>query len=142
MARAGEDAAVLRSAECGSAVVEFALVAAVAVTLALGVAQFALFLYERNVVMGALAEGARVGAAYGRGAGDGVRAAATLVRQAVGGGVAGGVRIQARAEGDLVVLRAVGELPSFVPGLPGLPVRMMASMHEEERLCTGGCAAP
>jgi len=141
VARAGEAAAVLRSGERGSAVVEFVLVAAVAVTLALGVAQFALFLYERNVVMGALVEGARVGAAYGRGAGDGERAAATLVRQAVGGGVAGGVRIQARAEGDLVVLRAVGELPSFVPGLPGLPVRMTASMHEEERLCTGGCAA-
>jgi hypothetical protein len=123
-------------------VVEFVLVAAVAVTLALAVAQFALFLYERNVLMGALAEGARVGAALGRDAGEGERAAATLVRQAVGGRVAGTVRIRGVVDGDLVVLRAAGELPSFVPGVPGLPVRMTASMHREERLCTGGCPAP
>jgi hypothetical protein len=141
VAGGGGDAAVARSGERGSAVVEFVLVAAVAVTLALGVAQFALFLYERNVLMGALAEGARVGAAYGRDAGEGERAAGRLVRQAVGGRVAGAVRIRGGAEGDLVVVRAVGELPSFVPGLPGLPVRMAASMHEEERLCTGGCPA-
>jgi len=129
------------SGERGAAVVEFVLVAVVALTLALATAQFALFLYERNVVMGALAEGARVGAAYGRGAGAGERAAATLVREAVGGRVAGTVRIRGRAEGDLVVLDAAGELPSFVPGVPGLPVRMTASMHREERLCTGGCPA-
>jgi TadE-like protein len=137
----GDGAAAYRSRERGSAVVEFVLVAAVAVTLTLAVAQFALFLYERNVLMGALAEGARVGAASGRDAGSGERAAATLVRQAVGGRVAGTVRIQGVADGDLVVLRAVGELPSFVPGVPGLPVRMTASMHQEERLCTGGCPA-
>lgn len=137
MARVGAS----RRGERGSAAVEFVLVAAVALTLTLAAAQFALFLYERNVVMGALAEGARVGASYGRGPGDGERVAVALVRQAVGGRVAGGVRIRARAEGDLVVLRAGGELPSFVAGVPGLPVRMSASMHEEERLCTGGCPA-
>jgi hypothetical protein len=120
-------------------VVEFALVAAVAVTLTLGVVQFALFLYERNVVMGAVAEGARVAASYGRGVGDGERAASTLVRQAVGTRVAGTVHIEGVAAGDLVVFRAVGELPSFVPGVPGLPVRMSAVMHEEERLCADGC---
>ncbi len=139
VAGAGASVVVSRPGERGAAVVEFVLVAVVAVTLALAVVQFALLLYERNVLMGALAEGARVGAAYGRGAGAGERAATTLVRQAVGGRVAGTVRIRGRAEGDLVVLRAVGELPSFVPGLPGLPVRMTASMHREERLCTGGC---
>jgi hypothetical protein len=34
----------------------------------------------------------------------------------------------------LVVLRGEGTLPSFVPGVPGLPVRMTARMHEEEAL--------
>jgi Flp pilus assembly protein TadG len=120
--------------ERGSAVVEFALVAAVAVSLTLGVVQFALFLYERNVVMGAVAEGARVAASYGRGVADGERVAGTLVRQAVGDRVAATVRIEGATAGDLVVFRAAGELPSFVPGLPGLPVRMSAAMHEEERL--------
>ena len=120
--------------ERGSAVVEFALVAAIAVSLTLAVVQFALYLYERNVVMGAVAEGARVAASYGRGVDDGERVAGTLVRRAVGDRVAATVRIEGAAAGDLVVLRAVGELPSFVPGLPGLPVRMSAAMHEEERL--------
>jgi Flp pilus assembly protein TadG len=123
----------LRS-ERGSAVVEFALVAAIAVSLTLAVVQFALFLYERNVVMGAAAEGARVAATYGRGVDDGERVAGTLVRQAVGERVAATVRIDGAAAGDLVVFRAAGELRSFVPGLPGLPVRMTAAMHKEERL--------
>jgi hypothetical protein len=115
-------------------VVEFALVAVVAVSLTLAVVQFALFLYERNVVMGAVAEGARVAVAYGRGVADGERVAGTLVRQAVGGRVAAAVRIEGVAAGDQVVFRAAGELPSFVPGVPGLPVRMTVAMHEEERL--------
>jgi TadE-like protein len=126
--------AVSASSERGSAVVEFALVAVVAVSLTLAVVQFALFLYERNVVMGAVAEGARVAAAYGRGVSDGERVAGTLVRRAVGDRVAGSVRIEGGAVGELVVFRAVGELPSLVPGVPGLPVRMTVTMHEEERL--------
>jgi hypothetical protein len=82
-----------------------------------------------------------VGAAHGRGAGEGEWAASTLVRRAVGGRVAGAVRIRGELAGELVVVRAGGELPSFVPCVPGLPVRMAASMHREERLCTGGCPA-
>ncbi len=125
--------------EAGSAVVEFALVGLLAVAVALAVAQLGLFLWERNVVMGSLSEGARVAAAYGRGVGDGELAATTLVRQAVGGRVAGAVRVRGGEEGDVVVFRAVGELPSLVPGVPGLPVRMAATMHKEERLCAEGC---
>ena len=53
--------------------------------------------------------------------------------------MAAAVRVAGREEGDLVVFQAVGELPSFVPGVPGLPVRMAASMHKEERLCARGC---
>jgi hypothetical protein len=34
----------------------------------------------------------------------------------------------------VVVLRAEGTLPSFVPGVPGLPVGMTAQMHEEAAL--------
>jgi Flp pilus assembly protein TadG len=126
--------AALSSSERGSAVVEFALVAVIAVSLTLAVVQFALFLYERNVVLGAVAEGARVAAAYGHGVADGERVAGTLVRQAVGERVAAAVRIEGAAAGDQVVFRAAGELPSFVPGVPGLPVRMTVAMHEEERL--------
>ena len=34
----------------------------------------------------------------------------------------------------MVLLSAEGTLPSLVPGVPGLPVRMTARMHEEEAL--------
>jgi Flp pilus assembly protein TadG len=120
--------------ELGSAVVEFVLVSLLAVTAALGVAQLALFLYERNVVMGSLAEGARVAAAEGRSVADGRRVALELVRDAAGARVARSVPVDGEEQGGLVVLRARGVLPSFVPGVPGLPVRLTARMHDEEGL--------
>src|SRR4029453_9381031 len=133
----------------------------VAVVLALSLAQLGLFLWERNALMGSLSEGARVAAAEGRTVGDGGRGGAELLRRAHGGGgaeagrrggadgrrvaaellrrsaggrVADAVPIDGVEADGLVVLRAEGTLPSFVPGVPGLPVRMTAGMHEEEAL--------
>jgi len=118
----------------GSAVVEFALVAPLAIVVALAVAQFALFLYERNVVMGSLSEGARVAATSGRTIADGQRTAGKLLREALGRRIAVSVPVQGAVESGLVVLRADATLPSFVPGLPGLHVHMTAAMHKEEDL--------
>jgi Flp pilus assembly protein TadG len=100
-----------REPEAGSAVVEFTLVAVIAMGLALAVAQLGLFLWERNALMGSLSEGARVAASEGRTVADGRRAAAELWRRSVGGRLAGAV-----------------------PGVPGLPVRMVARMSKEEAL--------
>jgi Flp pilus assembly protein TadG len=122
------------AAECGAAVVEFVLVAVVAVALAMAVAQLGLFLWERNALMGSLSEGARVAATEGRTVADGRRVAIELLRRSAGGRVAGAVPIEGAESGGLVVLHAEGTLPSFVPGVPGLPVRMTARMHEEESL--------
>jgi Flp pilus assembly protein TadG len=129
----GRDAAG-REAERGAAVVEFVLVSVVAVVLALALAQLALFLWERNALMGSLSEGARVAATEGRTVADGRRVAIELLRRSAGGRVARAVSIQGGETGGLVVLRAEGTLPSFLPGMPGLPVRMAARMHEEEAL--------
>ncbi len=123
-----------RAAEGGSAVVEFVLVSAVAVVLAMSLAQLGLFLWERNALMGSLSEGARVAATEGRTVDDGRRVATELLRRSAGGRVADAVPIQASQTAGVVVLRAEGTLPSFVPGVPGLPVRMSARMHEEETL--------
>jgi TadE-like protein len=120
--------------ERGSAVVEFVLVSAVAVVLALALAQLGLFLWERNALMGSLSEGARVAATEGRTVADGRLVATELLRRSAGGRVARAVPIQGVETGGMVVLRAEGTLPSFVPGVPGLPVRMTARMHEEEAL--------
>jgi hypothetical protein len=115
-------------------VVEFLLVTVVAVGVALAVAQLGLFLWERNALMGSLSEGARVAAAEGRTVGEGQRVAVELWRRSVGGRVAGAVSVQGAEVGGVVVLRAEGTLPSLVPGVPGLPVRMVARMSKEERL--------
>src|SRR6266536_2328225 len=110
----------------------------------LAVAEFALFLYERNVVMGSLSEGARVAAASGRTTLDGERAASKLLHESLGGRVAAALPVRGTSRSGLVVLRAEGTLPSFVPGVPGLEVRMTAAMHKEEGLVVsgGGGAAP
>lgn len=122
------------AAEGGAAVVEFVLVSAVAVVLAMSLAQLGLFLWERNALLGSLSEGARVAATEGRTVDDGRRVAAELLRRSVGGRVADAVAIHGTETAGVVVLRAEGTLPSFVPGVPGLPVRMTARMHEEESL--------
>ena len=122
------------AAERGSAVVEFVLVSAVAVALAMSLAQLGLFLWERNALMGSLSEGARVAATEGRSVADGRRVATELLRRSVGGRVADAVPIDGTETAGVVVLRAEGTLPSFVPGVPGLPVRMTARMHQEESL--------
>ena len=122
------------AAERGAAVVEFVLVSAVAVVLAMFLAQLGLFLWERNVLMGSLSEGARVAATEGRTVADGRRVAAELLRRSAGGRVADAVPIEGTETAGVVVLWAEGTLPSFVPGVPGLPVRMTARMHQEEAL--------
>ena len=123
-----------RASEGGAAMVEFVLVTVVAVVLALSLAQLGLFLWERNALMGSLSEGARVAATEGRTVADGRRLATELLRRSAGGQVAGAVPIQGDETGGVVVLSAEGTLPSFVPGVPGLPVRMTARMHEEQAL--------
>jgi Flp pilus assembly protein TadG len=123
-----------RAAERGAAVVEFVLVSAVAVVLAMSLAQLGLFLWERNALMGSLSEGARVAATEGRTVADGRRVAAELLRRSAGGRVADAVPIQGTETAGVVVLWAEGTLLSFVPGVPGLPVRMTARMHQEAAL--------
>jgi Flp pilus assembly protein TadG len=123
-----------RAAERGAAVVEFVLVTVVALVLAMAVVQLGLFLWERNALMGSLSEGARVAATEGRTVADGKRVAVGLLRRAAGGRVASAVPIEGTEADGLVELRAEGTLPSLVPGVPGLPVRMTARMREEESL--------
>jgi Flp pilus assembly protein TadG len=123
-----------RDPERGAAVVEFVLVSVIALVLTLAVVQLALLLWERNALMGSLSEGARVAATEGRTVADGQRVASELLRRSVGGRVAAAVPIEGEETAGVVVLRAEGTLPAFLPGLPGLPVRMTARMREEEAL--------
>lgn len=121
-----------RGPEQGSAAVEFSLLAVPVVLVALLVAQLALLLYQRNVVMTALAEGVRVAAAAGRGVSEGRAAACGLLEATIGDRCAA-LRVTVAESGDLVVARADGTLPAAVSGL-GLRVRMTAQMHDEDDL--------
>jgi len=121
--------------DAGAAVAEFALVAVLALTIALALLQLAVFLYQRNVVMAALSDGARLAATAGREPAEGRTAACTLLEQGVGDGCE---RIQVSvAERDgVIVLTATGRLPGYLPMVPDLPVRLTARMHDEEDLFT------
>jgi Flp pilus assembly protein TadG len=117
----------------GSAVVEFALVSVIALTVALALIQLALFMWQRNVVMTALSDGARVAATSGRDAAEGREAACALLEQTLGDGCAR-VSVTAVAQDGVVVVTGRGELPSFVPIVPDIPLRLVARMHDEDDL--------
>src|SRR5262245_54624887 len=134
-----------RAGESGVAVVEFALVSALALVVALALVQLALYLFQRNAVLTAVAEGARVGAAAGRDAEAGRVAACTLIRQSTGDPcrrvrVVAGERegqVGVSASGGRGGRAAGGSLRGFVPRVPDLPVRLSARMHDEEDLVGG-----
>ena len=127
-----------QAAEGGAAVVEFVLVSALAVILAMSLAQLGLFPRERNALMGSLSEGTRVAATEGRDGGRrtarGHRTAATLDRRA---GRGRGPRSMApRPTGIVVLLLGQGTLLLFVPGFLVSRFGMTARMHEEETAVT------
>lgn len=114
-------------------VVEFALLGGVAVMTALAVVQLAVFLFQRNVVVTAVAEGARVGASLGRGPAAGRSAACELITQVLGERC-DDLRVTASGRGGSIVVSADGTLAPLVPGLPALRVRHVAAMQDEEAL--------
>jgi TadE-like protein len=122
------------AAERGVAAVEFSLLAAPVVLVMLLVAQMALLLYQRNVVLTAVAEAARVAATAGRGPADGRVAACRLLAATIGDRCTS-LRLSVAEEGPFVVARADGTLPSAVAGL-GLTVRLTARVHDEDDLAT------
>jgi hypothetical protein len=119
--------------DAGASVAEFALVAVLALTITLALLQLAVFLYQRNVVMTALSDGARLAATAGREPADGRQAACTLLDQAIGDRCE---RIQVTVDehDGLIVLSGSGTLPGYLPMVPDLPVRLTARMHDEEDL--------
>ncbi len=78
---------MLREADSdeGAAVVEFVLVSALVVALALGVMQLALMLHVRNVLVSCASEGARLAAANDRELADGAARTDALIDTSLGG---------------------------------------------------------
>ncbi|GAA3399120.1 TadE/TadG family type IV pilus assembly protein [Cryptosporangium minutisporangium] len=124
-------------AEDGSAVVEFALVSVVLLTLLLGVLQVAVYLYVRNIVAASAAEGARYAANADVGPEQGAARAGVILRRGAGKDVASRVRCVGREEpgaGGLRLARVEcrGALPVFfAPVGDALPLHVTARAVEE-----------
>lgn len=107
--------------ERGSSPVEFVLVGALLTVLTLGVLQFALAVYVRNVVHDAAVEGAHVAALADAEAGEGVRRTELVIGRAIGAGYARDVRVrETRALGVPTVEVTVHTTLPLI-GLLGVP---------------------
>lgn len=110
-----------RTAERGSAVVEFVLVSALVMGLLLAVLQLAVYVHVRNVIAASAQEGARYGANADIDSSAGAERTRLLVTNALSAETADGLSCTSAEEtGEagviLVVVRCTGAVPSlFAP---------------------------
>lgn len=110
-----------RTAENGSAVVEFVLVSALVMGLLLAVLQLAVYVHVRNVIAASAQEGARYGANADVDSAAGAERTTLLVGNALSEGTADGLTCTSREEPGaagavLVVVHCTGAVPSlFAP---------------------------
>ena len=119
-------------AERGQALVEAALTLPLLLLVAIGLVQFALFVHAQAVVTGAVQDGARVAAAEGRTAADGVAHAEALLGAGLGRS-ARDVTVRASEGGETVALEAQGRLRAIIPWVADatLPLGARAVMSKE-----------
>jgi Flp pilus assembly protein TadG len=123
---------LLRDASGGSTV-EVALVLPLLFAALVGVVQFALVHHARTVAETAVIEGARLAAAEGYSLQEG--AARTRVVLEAGLGATGAAfMVSAEERGDVVIARASGAYPLFIPWVTSLsvPVEAQAEVWREE----------
>lgn len=118
----------MRDDEDGSAPVEFVLVGTLLTVLTLGVLQFALAVYVRNVVHDAAVEGAYHGALADTEPAAGAERAERLVAIATGGLPAHARAVQSTVHGEPIVeVTVVATLPLI--GLFGIPDALEVTGH-------------
>lgn len=83
--RAAETGRASARGDDGNALVEFVLVSALVIALAMGVIQLALTLHARNMMISAASEGARLAATNDRGPQDGIERTQWLLSESLGG---------------------------------------------------------
>ena len=103
-----------RSCERGQALVEAAVAFPLLLLAAIGLVQLTLFIHAQNVVTGAVQDGARVAAADGRTAADGVGRAQVLLGAGLGR-AASDVQVQGIDGGDAIAVEARGRLRTIIP---------------------------
>ena len=118
------------------ALVEFALVVPLVLSLSLGILQVVLYAHARDVVISSAQEAARLSAEDGRGLEDGYARARALISAGLGSSLEP-MSLQGSMDADLVVMRVDAALQPIVPGLGGLPIHAEAAVARE-RFRPGG----
>ena len=117
----------------GATLVEFLGVAMLAITALLLVVQLAVVVWARNVAFNAAHEGARLAAEAGQPATAGVERTRVLLHDGLGRTGAAFV-VDAREDGDHVVVVARGSAPAIVPFLPRFAIEARAVALDEDRV--------
>ena len=112
------------------ALVEFALVVPLLVSLSLGVLQLVLYAHARDVLMSSVQEGARLSAEDGRGLTEGYARAHALVTAGLGSSVEP-LLINGSIDNDVVRLRIDAALQPILPLVGGLPLHAEAWVSRE-----------
>jgi Flp pilus assembly protein TadG len=116
----------LRRGESGGSTVELALALPVLLVVLVGAVQFALVHHARTVAETAAIEGARLAASEGYTLTDGALRTRAVLEAGLGSSGAAYL-VQVAGEGDVVIARASGEYPLFIPWMTSLAVPVEAS---------------
>ncbi|MDQ4214109.1 pilus assembly protein [Microbacterium capsulatum] len=108
----------------GSSPVEFVLVGALLTALTLGVLQFALAVYVRNVVHDAAVEGAHVAALADTDPGEGVQRTELVIGRAIGGDYARDVSVRETTALGVPTMEITVRTSLPVIGLIGIPAAL------------------
>jgi TadE-like protein len=121
------------------ALVEFALVLPLVVSVSLGIVQVVLYAHARDVLLSSVQEGARLAAEEGRAIDEGAARAQALIGAGLGNSL-DGLRLQATLDDELVDVRADALLRPILPlpSLQGLPVSAEARVARERFRPGGG----
>ncbi|HEX8969393.1 MAG TPA: TadE family protein [Chloroflexota bacterium] len=121
------------------ALVEFALVLPLLITLSLGVLQLVLYAHARDVVISSVQEAARLAAEDGRGIDDGYARARAMVVAGLGSST-DPLHIDGRSDADVVLVRIDTALRPIlpVPFMTALPIHAEAWVARERFRPGGG----
>jgi hypothetical protein len=112
------------------ALVEFALVVPLVLSLWLGVLQVVLYAHARDVVISSVQEAARLSAEDGRGLDDGYARARALLGAGLGSSLEP-MTIRGSMDAELVVMRIDAALQPVLPLVGGLPIHAEAAVARE-----------
>jgi Flp pilus assembly protein TadG len=127
-----------RGDDRGASTLEMVILFPALLLLIFGIVQGAFWYHARNVALAAATSGLQVASSESGSARAGQETAAEFLDRAGGTGILPVVQISADRSATVATVTVTGRAPSFVPGLPGLPVTQTASGPVERFTTAGG----